>query len=85
MLKLIFTVVAQPSYSPVLVPSDFWLLPKLKEMLKGQHLSTVTKVQTAVSKWIRSQPELFFMDDGMKKWIERLNKFVAVSGDYLEK
>ncbi|GFY12703.1 hypothetical protein TNCV_2448941 [Trichonephila clavipes] len=29
-------------------------------------------------------PELFFMNR-MKKWIERLNKCVAVSGDYIKK
>ncbi|GFW28474.1 hypothetical protein TNCV_4641391 [Trichonephila clavipes] len=53
-------------------------------MLKGQCFSTDDEVQAAVRKWIISQPESFFMD-GMKKWIERLNKYGAVSGDYDEK
>ncbi|GFX93347.1 hypothetical protein TNCV_151531 [Trichonephila clavipes] len=72
------------SVSPDLTPSDFWLFPKLKETLKGQRFSTVAKVQAAVCKWICSQPESFFMN-GMKKWIERLNKCVAFSGDYVGK
>jgi len=36
-LRVKFTVVPHPPYSPDLAPSDFWLFPKLKEMLKGQH------------------------------------------------
>ncbi|GFT28566.1 uncharacterized protein TNCV_429601 [Trichonephila clavipes] len=43
-----------------------------------QHFSTDIEVQAAVRKWIRSQPESFYMN-GMKKWIEQWNKCVAVS------
>ncbi|GFV46577.1 hypothetical protein TNCV_3871 [Trichonephila clavipes] len=82
--KLKFTVVPQPSYSPDLAPSGLCLLTKLKETLKGRRLSTDAEVQTAVSKWIRSQPQSFNMDR-IKKWIERLNKSVAVSGNYAVK
>jgi len=32
-----FTVVQHPSYRPDLAPPDFWLFPKLKVTLKGQH------------------------------------------------
>jgi histone-lysine N-methyltransferase SETMAR len=35
-----FTVVPHPPYSPDMAPSDFWLFPKLKETLKGQHFSS---------------------------------------------
>ncbi|GFV92898.1 mariner Mos1 transposase [Trichonephila clavipes] len=69
--KLKFTGVPQPSYSPDLAPLDFWLFPKLKEMLKGQRFSTDAEVQAAMSKWICSQPESFFIYR-MKKWIEQL-------------
>ncbi|GFS88579.1 hypothetical protein TNCV_1461851 [Trichonephila clavipes] len=41
------------------------------------------EVQAGMRKWIRSQPESFYMN-GMKKWIERLKKFVAVIGDLLK-
>jgi hypothetical protein len=39
MTSLKFTIVPHPPYSQYLAPSDFWLFPKLKEMLKGQHFS----------------------------------------------
>ncbi|GFU54157.1 transposable element Tcb1 transposase [Trichonephila clavipes] len=61
-----------------------WKQPKLKQMLKGIRFSTDAKVQAAMRKWIRSQPESFYVDE-MKKWIERLNRCEAVSGDYVEK
>jgi len=83
MTSLKFTVVPHPSYSPDLAPPDFWLFPKLKETLKGQHFLPDAEVETAVRKWVSSQPEAFFMD-GMNIWIERLKKCVAVNGDYVE-
>jgi len=40
MTSLKFTVVSHPSYSPDLASSNFWLFPKLKDTLKGQHFSS---------------------------------------------
>jgi histone-lysine N-methyltransferase SETMAR len=62
-------VVPHPPYSPDLTPSHFWLIPKLKETLQGQHFSLDAEVEEAVRKWVSSQPETFFMDS-MSKWIE---------------
>jgi len=84
MTSLKFTIVPHPPYSQDLAPSDFWLFPKLKETLKGQHFSLDAEVEAAVCKWISSQPETFFIN-GMKQWIERLKKCVAVNGDCVEK
>jgi hypothetical protein len=84
MTSLKFTVVLHPPYGPGLAPSDFWLFPKLKETLKGQHFSSDAEVEAAVCKWISSQPNTFFID-GMKKWIERLQKYVVVNGVCVEK
>jgi hypothetical protein len=77
MTSLKFAVVPHPPYSPDLAPSDYWLFPKLKETLKGQHFSSDAEVEAAVRKWISSKPENFFMG-GMNKWIERLKKCVAI-------
>jgi histone-lysine N-methyltransferase SETMAR len=74
MTSLKFTMVLHPSYSPDLVPSDFWLFPKLNETLKGQHFSSSeAEVEASVRKWISIQPETFFVD-GMKKWIAPIAK-----------
>jgi len=84
MTSLKFTVVPHPPYSPDLAPSDFWLFPKLKEMLKGQHFSSDAEAEAAVREWISSQPETFFTER-MNKWIEQLKKCVTINGDYVEK
>ena len=39
------TQVAQPHYSPDLVPCDFWLFPKLKSPLKGKRFQTIDEIQ----------------------------------------
>jgi hypothetical protein len=66
MTSLKFTVIPHLPYSPL---SDFWLFPKLKEMLKGQHFSSDAEVEAAVRKLISNQPESFFMD-GINHWID---------------
>jgi hypothetical protein len=54
MTSLKFTVVPHTSYIPDLAPSDFWLFPKLKETLKGNHFSMDAEVEAAVCKWVSS-------------------------------
>ena len=39
------TQVIQPSYSPDLVPWDFWLFPQLKSPLKGIRFQTINEIQ----------------------------------------
>ena len=39
------TQVTQPPYILDLVPSDFWLFPKLKSPLKGKGFQTVDDIQ----------------------------------------
>ena len=41
LVKHQITQVAQPPYSPDLVPCDFWLFPKLKSPLKGKRFQIV--------------------------------------------
>ncbi|GFX94993.1 hypothetical protein TNCV_3046251 [Trichonephila clavipes] len=55
---------------------NFSSLGEQERMPKLEHPGTVRK-------WICNQPESFFID-GLKKWIKRLNKCVAVSGNYVE-
>lgn len=46
--SLKFAVVPYPLYSQDLAPSNFWLFPKLKEMLKGKHFSQDAEVDAWV-------------------------------------
>jgi len=57
MTSLKFKVVPHPPYSPDLAPSDFWLFPKLKETLKGQHFSSDAEVEAAANQKLSSWTE----------------------------
>ena len=41
-----------PAYSPDLAPSDFFLFPKIKEILKGRHFDDIRSNTTAALKAI---------------------------------
>ena len=45
LVKHQITQVTQPSYSPDLVPCDFWLFPKLKSPLKWKRFQTISEIQ----------------------------------------
>ncbi|EZA47753.1 hypothetical protein X777_15520 [Ooceraea biroi] len=47
-------VLDHPPYSPDLAPCDFWLFPKLKLAMKGQHYNTIQDIQKAVTKVLRA-------------------------------
>jgi len=46
------TVLEHPAYSPDLAPSDFFLFPKLKEILKGRQFDDIRSNTTAALKAI---------------------------------
>jgi len=39
------TVLEHPAYSPDLAPSDFFLFPKTKEILKGRHFDDIDDIR----------------------------------------
>jgi len=61
-----FSVLPHPPYSPDLAPSDFHLLPKLKEHLKGQRFSCDEEVKSAVRKWFQKQNTNSFLRTDFK-------------------
>jgi transposase len=40
------TVLEHPPYSPDLAPSDYFLLPKIKEILKGRHFDDFDDIRS---------------------------------------
>ena len=71
--------VPQPSYSPDLAPSDFWLFPKLR----GCRYETIEKIKEAVTKVIDTLTQEDF-HGAFQKLLERYNKCIAAGGDYFE-
>lgn len=75
-----------PSYSPDFTPCDFFLFPKIKtylKYLKGHHLSTVQKIQSAVTRALNSLSHEDFLHC-YEEWQLRWNHCVQAQGIYFE-
>ena len=55
-------VLKQPSYSPDLVPCDFFLFPKPKEVFKGTRFQDSEGIKTAVTRELREIPKESFQE-----------------------
>ena len=70
--------VPQPPYSPDLVPSDFYLFPKLR----GCRYERIEEMKEAVTKVIDTLTQEYF-NGALQKLLERY-KCIAAGGDYFE-
>ena len=72
-----------PAYSPDLAPCDFWLFPKLKELLAGNKYTRVQDLSKAVNSELRgiTKEEYRIAFD---KWRRRLQMCVERGGEYFE-
>ena len=68
-----------PSYSPDLVPCDFWLFPKLRCC----HYETIEEMKEAVTKVIDTLTHEDF-HGALQKLLERYNKCIAAGEDYFK-
>ena len=51
------TVLEHPAYSPDLAPSDFFLLPKIKEILKGRHFDEIDDIRSNTTAALKAIPQ----------------------------
>jgi histone-lysine N-methyltransferase SETMAR len=61
-----------PSYSPDLAPCEFWLFPKLKNVLKEQRFADIPDIQCNVT-LLRDIPENDFQDC-FQQWCQHFTK-----------
>ena len=73
-----------PPYSPDLAPSDFFLLPKLTEHLKGVHFNDTNEAKQAAKTWLTKWSADYYKN-GIKGWKHRLEKCIDLDGHYVEK
>jgi histone-lysine N-methyltransferase SETMAR len=83
-LNLGWTAVPHLPYSPDLAPSDFYLFGPMKGTLRGQHFPSYGAVIRAVKQWATSAGADFY-ERGMQVVVHCWRKWVANSGDYVEK
>jgi len=83
-VKLGFTVLEHPAYSPDLAPSDYHLFGPLKDALRGRRFASDEGVIEAAHEWLAAQLKTFF-SEGIQKLLERWNNCIAKHGQYTEK
>ena len=74
----------QPSYSPDLAPSDFWLNNRLKRNLKGVRFANLDALKEAVSDKIALIPALEYRHSLMVSWPKRWHCCLQEQGNFFE-
>ena len=77
------TVLDHPPYSPDLAPCDFFLFPKLKEVIKGACFPDMEAIKKAVTTELKCIPEESFQEC-MEAWQNGMRKCVRLEGNYFE-
>ena len=72
-----------PAYSPDLAPYDFWLFPKLKELLAGNKYTRAQDLSKAVNSELRGILKEEY-HTAFDKWRRRLQMCVERGGEYFE-
>ncbi len=74
-----------PPYSPDLLPCDFFIFPKLKLALKGQHLGDLEGIKSKMAVYLRSISKSDFIRC-YNDWLLCLRKCIALlGGKYFER
>ena len=76
-------VLEQPLHSPDLAPCDFFLFPKLREVIKGTRFQDSEVIKTAETRELRMIPEESFQEC-VETWQRRLEKCIRAQADHFE-
>ena len=72
-----------PAYSPDLAPSYFFLVPKIKEILKGKHFDDIDDIWNNTTAALKAFPQNQFQNY-FKMWARRWRRCLAFHGEYFE-
>jgi len=56
------TVLKHPAYSPDLAPTDFFMFPKIKEILKGRHFDYIDGIRSNTNAALKAIPQNQFQN-----------------------
>ena len=76
-------VLDHPPYSPDLSTCDFWLFPRLKEMLAGYHFESRCGIGSAVYRCLQHIPKEDYRA-AFRKWVDRCKMCVEADRAYFE-
>ena len=77
------TMLEHPAYSPDLAPSDFFLFPKIKEILKGRHFDDIDDIRINKMAALKAIPQNQFQNC-FEGWTRRWHQCIASQGEYFE-
>jgi histone-lysine N-methyltransferase SETMAR len=72
-----------PAYSPDLVPSYFFLFPKIKEKLKGRHFDDIGDFRSNTMAAVKAIPQNQFQNS-FEGWTRHWHRCIASQGKYFE-
>jgi len=77
------TVLEHPAYSPDLAPSDFFLFPKIKEILKIRHFDDTDDTWNNTRVAPKAIPQNQFQNC-FEGWTRRWHRCIASQGEYIK-
>jgi len=77
------TVLEHPAYLPDLAPNDFFLFPKVKEILKGWYFDATDDIRSNTTAALKAIPQNQFQNC-FEGWTKRWHWFIASQGEYFE-
>jgi len=77
------TVLEHPTYSSDLAPSDFFLFPKIKEILKGRHFDDIDDIRSNTVATLKAIPQNQFQNC-FEGWTRRWQRCIVSQGECFE-
>jgi len=71
------------SFSASLAPGDYFLFPKIKEILKGRHFYYIGVIRSNTKAALKAFPQNHFQNY-FEVWTRRWNRCIAPQGEYFE-
>ena len=76
-------VLEHPAYSPDTAPNDFFLFPKITEILKGRHFDDIDDTRSNTTTALKVIPQNQFQNC-FEGWTRRWHRCLASQGEYFE-
>jgi hypothetical protein len=77
------TVLEHPPYSPDLAPRDFFLFPKIKEIMKERYFDNIDDIRSNTMAALKAIPQKQFQNC-FEGWIRLRHWCIASQGEYFE-
>ena len=72
-----------PSYSPDLAPCNYFLFPRVKHLMRGEHFSDIEGIKRETTKTLETA-KLSEYEHCFSKWQQRWQRYTHAERDYFE-